>query len=84
MIQWFSLVDICDGLRARRCKAGSPLGRIIDECGDCIVISNYSMMVAYALKLDFVGFDWMFVCMNIAFFAMEMKHKMTGKLDMSS
>lgn len=30
-LQWFSLFDIMDGLRARRLKCGSPLGRIIDE-----------------------------------------------------
>jgi phosphatidylglycerophosphate synthase len=33
-LQWFSLFDIMDGVRARRLKSGSPLGRIIDEALD--------------------------------------------------
>jgi phosphatidylglycerophosphate synthase len=33
-VQWFSQNDIMDGLRARRQKSGSPLGRIIDEALD--------------------------------------------------
>ena len=32
--QWFSLNDCMDGMRARRTKTGSPLGRIIDEAID--------------------------------------------------
>jgi len=32
--QWFSLFDVMDGMRARRLKCGSPLGRIIDEALD--------------------------------------------------
>lgn len=31
VLQWFSLNDCMDGMRARRAKCGSPLGRIIDE-----------------------------------------------------
>lgn len=30
-LQWFSLFDILDGMRARRLKCGSPLGRLVDE-----------------------------------------------------
>jgi phosphatidylglycerophosphate synthase len=30
-IQWFSIFDIMDGMRARRQKTGTPLGRLIDE-----------------------------------------------------
>lgn len=33
-LQWFSQHDIMDGVRARRQKSGSPLGRIIDEALD--------------------------------------------------
>jgi phosphatidylglycerophosphate synthase len=33
-LQWFSLNDCMDGMRARRTKTGSPLGRIIDEAID--------------------------------------------------
>lgn len=44
---WFSVVDIMDGLRARRLKVGSPLGRLIDEGGDTITQANYLVTVAY-------------------------------------
>ena len=47
-IYWFSLWDIMDGLRARRLKCGSPLGRFIDEAGDTITQSNFSILLAYA------------------------------------
>jgi len=33
-VQWFSWGDILDGMRARRFKCGTPVGRIIDEAGD--------------------------------------------------
>jgi len=33
-LQWFSLFDVMDGMRARRTKTGSPLGRIVDEAMD--------------------------------------------------
>ena len=51
LLQWFSLVDIMDGNRARRLKVGSPLGRIIDEGGDTITMANYSVLLAYAWQL---------------------------------
>jgi len=35
-LQWFSQHDLMDGLRARRQKSGSPLGRVIDEALDLI------------------------------------------------
>mmetsp|Transcript_13806 Transcript_13806/g.16456 ORF Transcript_13806/g.16456 Transcript_13806/m.16456 type:complete len:80 (+) Transcript_13806:214-453(+) len=47
-LQWFSLVDIMDGNRARRLKVGSPLGRLVDEGGDTITMANYSVLLAYA------------------------------------
>ena len=46
-IQWFSLLDIMDGNRARRLKCGSPLGRLVDEAGDTITQSNYCVLLAY-------------------------------------
>ena len=47
-LQWFSLWDIMDGLRARRLKCGSPIGRFIDEAGDTITQSNFTVLLAYA------------------------------------
>ena len=35
--QWFSQFDIMDGNRARRLKAGSPVGRLVDEAFDMIM-----------------------------------------------
>ncbi len=35
-VQWFSQFDIMDGVRARRQKSGSPLGRIVDEALDMV------------------------------------------------
>ena len=39
-IQWFSIHDILDGMRARRLKAGSPLGRVIDEGKNILRLSE--------------------------------------------
>jgi hypothetical protein len=36
-LYWFSTHDIMDGMRARRLKCGSPLGRVIDEGKNCIL-----------------------------------------------
>lgn len=33
-LNWFTHSDLMDGLRARRQKSGSPLGRVIDEALD--------------------------------------------------
>ena len=52
IVEWFSLIDIIDGQRARRMKVGSPLGRFIDEAGDCIVMSNYCILLGYMLNYD--------------------------------
>ncbi len=34
VLQWFSLNDCMDGMRAKRLKCGSPLGRVVDEAID--------------------------------------------------
>jgi len=75
LIQWFSQVDIMDGLRARRMKCGSPLGRIIDEAGDTIVMSNYSTLIAYMLCFDNKYWELAFFYMNLAFFGEEVRYK---------
>lgn len=48
-LQWFSQFDIMDGVRARRQKSGSPLGRIIDEALDMTQQACYSMWVLYLM-----------------------------------
>ena len=45
--QWFSWFDMMDGIRARRQKSGSPLGRIVDEAFDMIMQSLAPMWLAY-------------------------------------
>jgi len=82
-VQWFSWYDIADGLRAGRLKNGSPLGRIIDEGGDAIAKSFMSVLVAYALVFDNVVLEISFLMLNIAFYGMETKHKISGKLVLS-
>ena len=81
-VEWFSMVDIIDGMRARRLKVGSPLGRIIDEGGDCIVQSAYSAVMAYAFAFDNPVLEMVWLYMNIGFFGMECRFQITGKLVM--
>ena len=47
--QWFSWADLMDGLRARRLKSGSPVGRIVDEAFDIIMQSFYMLWIGYGL-----------------------------------
>ena len=35
-LQWFDMFDNADGVRARRLKCGSAIGRIVDEALDLI------------------------------------------------
>ena len=71
-----------DGNRARRLKCGSPLGRLVDEGGDCITQANYSLLVAYALKLQNPVFEVLYFSLNFVFYAMEMRNTITGSLVM--
>ena len=80
LVQWFSQLDIMDGLRARRMKVGSPLGRIIDEAGDCIVMSNYSILIAYMMCFDNKWWELIAFYMNLAFYGEEIRYKITSQL----
>ena len=82
LLQWFSLVDIMDGMRARRLKVGSPMGRLIDEAGDCIVMTAYSILCAYVLVLENSVLEIIYFFMNMAFYGMEIKFYVTGSLVM--
>lgn len=80
---WFSVIDIMDGLRARRLKVGSPLGRLIDEGGDALTMGNYSVLMAYVWNLQIPGSELVFFSMNFVFYMMEIKYIITGALVMS-
>ena len=80
---WFSVIDIMDGLRARRLKVGSPLGRLIDEGGDTLTMGNYSVLMAYVWNLQIPGSELVFFSMNFVFYMMEIKYIITGALVMS-
>lgn len=71
-----------DGQRARRMKCGSPLGRIIDEAGDTIVMSNYSTLIAYMLCFDNKYWELAFFFMNLTFFGEEVRYKICNQLCM--
>lgn len=71
-----------DGLRARRLKVGSPLGRLIDEAGDTIVMSNYSTLLAFLLAFDNQYWELVFFYLNCGFFGEETRHKICKQLVM--
>lgn len=77
-LEWFSQWDMMDGCRARRLKCGSPLGRFIDEGGDTITQTNYSLLLAYGLGLDNCYLEFLYFALNIAFYGFEIKHKICG------
>ena len=84
-IMWFSIIDILDGLRARRLKVGSPLGRLIDEGGDAVTMGNYCVLLAYVLNLQMPGAELLiYLSLNFVFYAMEIKYILTGDLIMST
>jgi len=81
-LQWFSFFDVMDGVRARRQKSGSPLGRIIDEAGDCVMQSIYSLWLGYCFNFDWWLFEIIFLMTNVIFYAMEMKFVLCNNLVM--
>jgi phosphatidylglycerophosphate synthase len=74
VLQWFSLNDCMDGMRARRTRCGSPLGRIIDEAIDQIAYACIGGFVGYLLRVE-PGL-WLFSIglVNLPFYAMEIRH----------
>ena len=74
VLQWFSLNDCMDGMRARRTKSGSPLGRIIDEAIDQLAYACIGCLVGYLLRVE-PGI-WLFSIglVNVPFYAMEIRH----------
>ncbi len=63
-----------DGVRARRLKNGSPMGRIVDEALDTVQQALYSLWLAYVFRFDnWVG-EALFLMTNLVFYTMEMKY----------
>ena len=56
-------------------KIGSPLGRIIDEAGDYIVMSNYSVMLAYMFVFDNQYVEMIALFLNLIAFTDEIRYK---------
>jgi phosphatidylglycerophosphate synthase len=74
------MFDIMDGMRARRTRCGSPLGRIIDEGGDMVTQACYCVLIAYCFGVQDSILEFAFIQINITFYFMEMRQVMTGKL----
>jgi len=69
-----------DGLRARRQKSGSPLGRIIDEALDMTQQACYSLWLGYIFRFESRLFEFILIMCNIVFYSMEMKFLMLKNL----
>ncbi|CDW75744.1 choline ethanolaminephosphotransferase 1 [Stylonychia lemnae] len=81
-IQWFSLFDVMDGMRARRTKTGTPLGRIVDEAMDQPTYACAGLAIGYMLRNDQVFYCISFSLINLPFYTMELKHKVCSNLHM--
>ena len=63
-----------DGMRARRLKCGSPLGRIIDEALDQVAYSCAALTTCYMLRVgDSPIYLLCLALVNVPFYAMEVK-----------
>lgn len=81
-LQFFSWHDLMDGLRARRQKSGSPLGRVIDEALDMVQQTCYSMWIGYLFRFENFFFEMLLVMTNIVFHSMEMKYILCRNLSL--
>ena len=79
-LQWFSHLDLMDGVRARRQKSGSAVGRIIDEANDMIMQGIYSIWVAYLVQIDNSIIEVSFIMINVIQYTMEIKFIMFENL----
>ena len=73
-IQWFSWFDCMDGLRARRLKCGTPIGRLIDEAGDPFQYTWVATMLAYVFKFNPGIASLAFTIINFPIYTMEIKY----------
>jgi phosphatidylglycerophosphate synthase len=80
-IQWFDWFDMMDGARARRLKAGSPIGRIIDEAGDLMIYTNIATIGAYCVRAPPGFLCLSYGVINFTSYFMEINFIITGKLE---
>ena len=69
-----------DGHRARRLKAGSPLGRAFDEANDMVMMTIYSLVLGFMMRWDCWFFEIIIFMLNIIFFCTEMKYILCKEL----
>lgn len=82
-LQWFSLNDCIDGMRARRLRCGSPLGRVIDEGIDQIAYSCIGVFMGYMIKIE-PGIGLLAVgLVNVPFYCMEIRHCFFKEIQMA-
>ena len=81
-LQWFDWFDNADGVRARRLKCGSPIGRIVDEALDLINQTITPVLIVYGCSPDNCLLEYLTLIMNITFFTMEMQFIISRKLIM--
>jgi len=79
---WFSAFDIMDGMRARRLRCGSPLGRIIDEALDQLSYAAMAHALGYMFRLPSGWWLFSISLVNVPFFAMEINHYLSSDLKM--
>lgn len=70
-----------DGQRARRLKAGSPIGRLVDEAGDLMIYSFCGLFGGYILKAKPGIMCLSFFLPNFVSYLMEMAFIITGSFD---
>lgn len=70
-----------DGARARRLKAGSPIGRIVDEAGDLMIYTNIAILSGYMMRAPPGPLCLGYGMINLTSFAMEINYIITGKLE---
>jgi len=79
-LHFFSWNDCMDGIRARRQRSGSALGRLVDEALDMIQQAMYMAWTGYIFRFDCLFWEALMVGTNIVFHTMEMKFIMCRKL----
>lgn len=80
-IFWFSIMDSLDGIRARRLKCGSPLGRMVDEGLDLYFYANFAGFLLWMLQPG-PNFWVLFLgLVNLPFHTAEIKFYITKSLN---
>lgn len=63
-----------DGMRARRLKCGSPLGRIIDEALDQVTYAVFGCCIGYLVRVEPGIWMTSIAFVNVPFYSMEIRH----------